>query len=78
MVLIMLIMLLQYVSIERPRVASFIPKPMIAMSGEYPLRSPFTNCVASPDKCQVCVDFDGADEGAINAAISSAGVEVLG
>lgn len=37
-----------------------------------------TNCVASPDKCQVCVDFDGADEAAINSAISSAGVDVLG
>lgn len=37
-----------------------------------------TNCVASPDKCQVCVDFDGADEGAINSAISSVGVDVLG
>lgn len=37
-----------------------------------------TGCVASPDKCQVCVDFDGADENAINAAISSAGAEVLG
>lgn len=37
-----------------------------------------TNCVASPDKCQVCVDFDGADEGAIDAAISGAGAEVLG
>lgn len=32
---------------------------------------------ANPDKSQVLVDFEG-DEGAINAAIQSAGVDVLG
>ena len=37
-----------------------------------------TNCEANPMKAQVLVDFDGADEGAIDAAIASAGVTVLG
>lgn len=37
-----------------------------------------TACVSSAAKCQVCVDFDGASEDAINAAIESAGVTVLG
>lgn len=40
-----------------------------------------TGCVASAAKCQVCVDFDEGTAGvedAINAAISSAGVVVLG
>lgn len=37
-----------------------------------------TNCEANPMKAQVLVDFEGADEGAIDAAISSAGVTVLG
>ena len=37
-----------------------------------------TNCDANPMKAQVLVDFDGADEGAIDAAIASAGVTVLG
>ncbi len=35
------------------------------------------NCMASAEKSQVLVDFDGADESAINSAISSAGVDVL-
>ena len=33
-----------------------------------------TAVVASVEKCQVCVDFDGASEDAISAAISSCGV----
>ena len=38
-----------------------------------------TAVVASTEKCQVCVDFDdGASEAAIQAAIESAGVIVLG
>lgn len=37
-----------------------------------------TNCEANPMKAQVLVDFDGADEGAIDAAINSAGATVLG
>ena len=40
-----------------------------------------SDCVASTAKCQVCVDFDEGTAGiedAINAAISSAGVIVLG
>ena len=37
-----------------------------------------TNCISNSDKSQVLVDFEGADENAINAAISSTGVEVLG
>lgn len=37
-----------------------------------------TNVVSSAAKCQVCVDFDGDIEGAINDAISSTGVVVLG
>lgn len=37
-----------------------------------------TNCEANPMKAQVLVDFDGADESAIDAAIVSAGVTVLG
>ena len=39
------------------------------------------NVVANPDKSQVLVDFDEGTAGiedAINAAISSAGVDVLG
>lgn len=36
-----------------------------------------SSCTADPTKSQVLVNFDG-DEGAINAAISSAGVTVLG
>lgn len=39
------------------------------------------SCNANPDKSQVLVDFDesvGGIEDAINAAISSAGVAVLG
>lgn len=36
-----------------------------------------TNCVANSDKSQVLVDFDGADETAINSAIASTGVDVL-
>ena len=40
-----------------------------------------TNCVASCEKSQVLVDFDesvGGIEDAINAAISSTGIAVLG
>lgn len=37
-----------------------------------------TNCEANPMKAQVLVDFDSADESAIDAAIVSAGVTVLG
>lgn len=40
-----------------------------------------TNVVSSAAKCQVCVDFDESNAGiedAINAAISSVGVTVLG
>ena len=38
-----------------------------------------TNCVANCDKSQVLVDYDDAGaESAINTAISSCGVEVLG
>ncbi len=40
-----------------------------------------TAVTSSPEKCQVCVDFDDGTAGiedAINAAISSAGVTVLG
>jgi len=37
-----------------------------------------TSCVASAEKSQVLVDFDGGIDDAINAAISSTGVEVLG
>ena len=36
-----------------------------------------TSCTASSEKSQVLVDFEGADEGAINSAIASVGVEVL-
>lgn len=34
--------------------------------------------VANADKAQVLVDHEGADENAINAAISSCGVDVVG
>lgn len=34
--------------------------------------------VANADKAQVLVDHDGADETAINAAITSCGVDVVG
>ena len=37
-----------------------------------------TSCVASATKSQVLVDFEGGIDDAINAAISSTGVEVLG
>lgn len=37
-----------------------------------------TAVTPSLEKCQVLVDFDGADENAINSAISSTGVTVLG
>ena len=38
-----------------------------------------TNCVANCDKSQVLVDYDDAGaEAAINSAISSCGVDVLG
>ena len=35
------------------------------------------SCAADPNKSQVLVDFEG-DEGAVSAAISGAGVTVLG
>ena len=35
------------------------------------------HCVSTVAKCQVCVDFEGASEDAINSAIASAGVTVL-
>ncbi|HAO30934.1 MAG TPA: heavy metal transporter [Treponema sp.] len=37
-----------------------------------------TAVTSTAAKCQVCVDFDGASEDAINAAIESVGVTVLG
>ena len=37
-----------------------------------------TSCVASAEKSQVLVDFEGGIDDAINAAISGTGVEVLG
>jgi len=37
-----------------------------------------TSCTASAEKSQVLVDFEGSIDDAINAAISSTGVEVLG
>ncbi len=37
-----------------------------------------TSVVSSAAKCQVCVDFEGASEDAINDAISSTGVMVVG
>ena len=37
-----------------------------------------TSCVANPDKAQVLVDFEGDIESAINDAISSTGVELVG
>lgn len=37
-----------------------------------------TACTANPDKAQVLVDFDEGAEDAVNAAIASAGVEVVG
>ncbi|MBP5283373.1 MAG: cation transporter [Treponema sp.] len=37
-----------------------------------------TNCVSNSDKAQVLVDFEGTSEDAINAAIASTGVEVVG
>lgn len=38
-----------------------------------------TNVVANPEKSQVLVDYDDAGaEGAINSAISSCGVDIIG
>lgn len=37
-----------------------------------------TNVVASCEKSQVLVDYEGASEDAINAAISGCGVDVIG
>ncbi len=37
-----------------------------------------TNVVSTPAKCQVCVDYEGDIENAINDAISSTGVFVVG
>ena len=54
--------------------ASTVENAVKAVSG-------VTNVIANPDKSQVLVDFDEntADiENAINTAISSTGVEVLG
>ena len=48
-------------------------KVQAAVSGVAGVKS----CNANPEKSQVLVDFNG-DEGAINAAIASAGVTVLG
>ena len=53
-----------------PETCSKVENAVKAVSG-------VTGCVANSDKSQVLVDFEGADEGAINAAISSTGVEVL-
>ncbi len=36
-----------------------------------------TNCVSNAEKSQVLVDFEGADEAAIDTAISSCGVDVI-
>ena len=57
-----------------PDTASTVENAVKAVSG-------VTNVIANPDKSQVLVDFDEntADiENAINTAISSTGVEVLG
>ena len=54
--------------------ASKVDQPVKGVQG-------VTNVVANPDKSQVLVDFDEGTAGiedAINAAISSAGVDVLG
>lgn len=53
--------------------ASIAEKVQVAVKGV----AGVTECTADPNKSQVHVIFDG-DEGAINAAISSAGVTVLG
>lgn len=37
-----------------------------------------TNCVANCEKSQVLVDYEGASEDAINSAITSCGVDVIG
>ncbi len=57
-----------------PDVASKVDAAVKAVAG-------VTACTANPDKSQVLVDFDegvGGIEDAINAAISSTGIAVLG
>lgn len=57
-----------------PAVAAKVDAAVKAVAG-------VTSCNANPDKSQVLVDFDegvGGIEDAINAAIGSAGVAVLG
>ncbi|MBR1537126.1 MAG: cation transporter [Treponema sp.] len=57
-----------------PAVASKVDAAVKAVAG-------VTNCNANPDKSQVLVDFDesvGGIEDAINAAITSTGIAVLG
>ncbi|WP_407429008.1 cation transporter [Treponema sp.] len=57
-----------------PDVAAKVDAAVKAVAG-------VTNCNANPDKSQVLVDFDegvGGIEDAINAAISSTGIAVLG
>ncbi|MBP5519453.1 MAG: heavy-metal-associated domain-containing protein [Treponema sp.] len=52
--------------------AATVQKAVAAVAG-------VTNCVTSCEKSQVLVDFDSeSTETAINAAISSCGVEVIG
>ncbi|MBQ9206581.1 cation transporter [Treponema sp. UBA3813] len=57
-----------------PDVAAKVDAAVKAVAG-------VTSCNANPDKSQVLVDFDegvGGIEDAINAAISSTGIAVLG
>ncbi|MBR1405164.1 MAG: cation transporter [Treponema sp.] len=57
-----------------PAVASKVDAAVKAVAG-------VTSCTANPDKSQVLVDFDesvGGVEDAINAAIESTGIAVLG
>ena len=57
-----------------PAVAAKVDSAVKAVAG-------VSNCAANPDKSQVLVDFDesvGGIEDAINAAISSTGIAVLG
>ncbi len=57
-----------------PAIAAKVDAAVKAVAG-------VTSCTANPDKSQVLVDFDegtGGIEDAINAAISSTGIAVLG
>lgn len=57
-----------------PAVAAKVDAAVKAVAG-------VTGCTANPDKSQVLVDFDegtGGIEDAINAAIASTGIAVLG